>query len=210
MIITTLTALWRMMADSQRHPVDKMHFVTFAVDNPDVAQELRSWMEADRIAQDARQAFLDTVVPPYFRAVQMEYKTDLDGRLTMIAFCGSYMPHGWTQAIADSTWLKPEAPEVVAAVRGLPQSSRRALHDLIGWPTIEKSFIPQGQHEAVHLANALVRPEEQGGRVYIRVPHPDNFKTLCPVIYNTFYDWSPPEGIRKVMPVSRPSSRFEA
>lgn len=210
MLVMTLTALWRKIADSQRRPVDKMHFVTFAVDSPDVAQELRAWMENDRTAQDARQAFLDTVVPPYFRAAQMQYKTDLDGRLTMIAVCSCYIPHGWTQAIPDSTWLKPEAPEIVAAVRDLPQSSRRALHDLIGWPTIEKNFIPKEQHEAVNLANLLVCPEEQGGRVYICVPHPDNFKTLCPVVYNTFYDWDPPEGLRRVSPSAQPPSRFEA
>ena len=168
-------------------------FVTFEVTDSGAAEKLRRWLEKDRNRAAALLEYIDRLFPR--RSVQPQYKADIEGRIEALSYCGS-TPEGWTREEKEhSIWFVPTSPEAMAAVRNLPTVSRKELHGFLGWPTVMPDGIPRQQHGYVKQVNRMVRPFERDGKVYVDVPHYDNFKTLCPPIHDALCAWAPPPGL---------------
>ncbi len=199
MLLFTLIDLWRKYAAvplSRTQAQGKIHFVRFEICDPHLGLQIRQWMVRDQKAREAIECHLNALIPEYRRIDQLLYARDIDGYLDRITFCGE-TPEGWGQVEKGSSLLKPVSREAMRAVRALPCASREDLHRLVAWPTIDPKYLPSQQKGQARLANRLLRPQEENGRIYISAPHPDNFKESSPVICTLLHDWRPPEAVRK-------------
>jgi hypothetical protein len=205
-VIAALAALWKKCAESQPERMQaerKMHFYTFLIDDADTAEKISHWMDQDKKSRDAIQRHLDRIVPQQYRRVPLQYSRDMNGHLMTISYCGMN-PQGWKTISEESTLLEPSEHAAVAAVKALPASSRQQLHDLINWPTIQEHDAPADQLIYVRQVNRLVVPVKQDGKIYVRVPHPDNYKTSCPMIAATLRAWDMPSAMQRTDPKLRP------
>lgn len=165
----------------------RVNFTRYAVTDPAIAAGVRDWIAGHKKSVSAIDAHLKEIMPLQMRINDLHYITDLDGRLTAITVCGP-VPHGWN-GIKELCLLKPEDAASKAAIARLPQSSRRDLNHMIGWPTFSYAYIASKNHDLVAWFNRSVRAEEQGGQIFIAVPDHRFTRKICPQIYAGIDAW---------------------
>lgn len=175
-----LTKIWRALTGATppaMPPRRRIHYVTFAVDDPALAQAVREWRDRRDAAKTAISAYIKDLHAPTLLGPWTTVRYQIDektGSLSKIAYSG-YVPAGWG-AEPDSVdhWLVPDHRTRRDLSRLPPMPSMTALAGLIDWPVLpvagnraERDFASQFNHlPVVH---------EKNGRLFIDLPHPANF-----------------------------------
>lgn len=182
-------------------------FVTYRVDNAEIAEALYHWHTEGEKARREIAAYVES----QFRAGRLGvdpplYKLDEQGRLHSVAYNGA-MPDGWG-GIPHTHWLEPKAAAVIAEVNALRSApGRKMLHDLIGWPTLETKGFPPSEHGVIRKLNRMVNAYSDGKAVFIDVPHPDNFNDF-PRIREQIMEWKKPDWLRSPQAANEPTPGF--
>lgn len=170
----------------------RIRYVSFKVENDQVAKALYDWHANREAAKEQIQAFVkENFTLPLMRRECPFYTLDEHGLLQYVAYTGA-IPPGWS-GVPNTHWLEPQTPEAVRQIESLPQApTLKQLHDLINWPTLEKEWFHRNEYETIERINHMVEPFGDDTGTYINVPHPDNFSDF-PRIQGMLQNWEKPE-----------------
>ena len=175
-----LTKLWRALtgADPAAMPPRwRIYYVTFAIDDPAVAQAVRDWRDRRDDAKKAINTYIKDLHAPTLFGPWTTVRYHIDektGTLSKIAYSG-YVPQGW-EAEPNSVdhFLVPDSRTRRDLSRLPPMPSMAALAALIDWPVLPVAGT-RSQKEFAAQFNHLPVVHEKNGRLFIDLPHPGNF-----------------------------------
>ena len=175
-----LTKLWRAVtgaAPEAMPPRHRVHYVTFAIDDPVLAQSVRDWRAKRDEAKKAISAYIKDLHAPTLFGPWTTVRYHIDektGSLSKIAYSG-YVPEGW-EAEPNSVdhWLVPKHTARRDLSRLPPMPSMAALAALIDWPVLPVAGT-RAEREFAQQFNYLPVVHEKNGRLFIDLPHPANF-----------------------------------
>lgn len=175
-----LTKLWRAVtgaAPEAMPPRRRVYYVTFAIDDPVLAQQVRTWRDQRDEAKKAINAYIKELHAPTLFGPWTTVRYHIDektGALSKIAYSG-YVPAGW-EAEPNSVdhWLVPDDRTKRDLALLTPMPSMAALAALTGWPVLPVAGTRSNRDFSIQF-NYLPVVHERAGRMFIDLPHPSNF-----------------------------------
>lgn len=176
-------------------PRGKIYYMTFAIDDPAMAQAVRDWRGKRVTAEMAIDSYLQKL-PSAATPGPIPYHTDAQGKVCRIGFAGR-VPSGWSRDMGAENWLVPDE-RIERELARLPRRpSMAGLAAIIEWPLLpENTGSPADRFFAAHY-NELPMVHEKDGRIFVDVPHPQNFKQW-PDLAKALWSWDAPAGMTRV------------
>lgn len=175
-----LTQLWRRITGAGPElmpPRKRVHYVTFAVDDPELAQRIRAWRDQRDAAKAAINKYIKDLHAPLLFGPWTTVRYQIDektGSLSKMAFSG-FVPAGWkAEPNSVDHWLVPghAARRDLSRLPAMP--SPAALAALINWPVLPPGRTRDERDFCLYFKHLPVI-HEKDGQLFIDLPHPGNF-----------------------------------
>ena len=176
----------------------KISYSLFVIRDQDTADQVLDWVQQDMAARKAIHEFVRKTFSTSLLGLDVPpYVIGDDGYLARVTFNGWFTPQGWN-GIPYTNMQQPESFEALQAVKELPQvPSRKLLHALIDWPTLDDSYTSKEQKKLITKINKLVDVICDGQETYLLLPEPCNFAPY-PQIQQIIQGWQPPPCLEHV------------